>query len=408
MAATIGNLYAGIDTHKDMHVVAVIDHLGKLVETRSWPTNSAGYKNMWEWMGSLGAIAVLGVEGTGSYGAGVTRYLQDHGAVIKEVNRPNRQMRRQRGKTDAVDAEAAARAVLAGYATGDPKTQDGIVESIRLHRLMLVTFRKERTALINTLRNVLLTGPAGLRQQLEPLSSETLFRRCSRLRVVGNMSEPVGAARLTLRTLARHIIELGTQLGEIRARLTDLATQANPELMSAKGVGVDTASTLLVAAGDNPERLRNEASFAAFCGVSPIEASSGKNSRHRLNRGGNRQANNALWRVAMVRLQTDQRTQQYAARKRAEGKTPRHTLRCLKRFIVRDIYRILTDPQPVISTNDLRPARLALRLRMQAAADHFGVALTTISRTERGINANHEFAQQYRAWLDQQTQQNAA
>ena len=164
MAATIGNLYAGIDTHKDMHVVAVIDHLGKLVETRSWPTNSAGYKNMWEWMGSLGAIAVLGVEGTGSYGAGVTRYLQDHGAVIKEVNRPNRQMRRQRGKTDAVDAEAAARAVLAGYATGDPKTQDGIVESIRLHRLMLVTFRKERTALINTLSNVLLTGPAGLRQ----------------------------------------------------------------------------------------------------------------------------------------------------------------------------------------------------------------------------------------------------
>lgn len=288
------------------------------------------------------------------------------------------------------------------------KREDGIVESIRLHRLMLVTFRKERTALINTLRNVLLTGPPGLRQQLEPMSSEALLRHCSRLRVADNLSEPVGAAQLTLRTLARHIIELGTQLGEIRARLTNLATQANPELMSAKGVGVDTASTLLVAAGDNPERLRNEASFAAFCGVSPIEASSGKNSRHRLNRGGNRQANNALWRVAMVRLPTDQRTQQYAARKRAEGKTPRHTLRCLKRFIAPDIYRILTDPQPVISTSDLRPARLTLRLAMQAAADHFGVALATISRTERGINANREFAQQYRTWLDQQTQEIAS
>ena len=293
--------------------------------------------------------------------------------------------------------------MLAGHAAGDPKTQDGIAESIRLYRLMLLTFRKEHTALINTLRNVLLTGPDSLRQQLEAMPSATLFRHCSRLRVGNNVSDPAEATRATLRTLARQINELDTQLKEIRTRLTCLVTEANPELISAKGVGVDSASILLVAAGDNPERLRNEASFAALCGVSPIEASSGKNSRHRLNRGGNRQANNALWRIAMSRVQTDPRTKEYVARKRSEGRTPRHILRCLKRFIAREIYRILTDPHPITSVEDLRPKRVALGMSMQVTANHCGVAQGTISRLERGINVNYDLARHYRTWLDQQS-----
>ena len=403
MAEIIGSLYGGIDTHKDIHVAAVIDHLGRFVQTRSCPTSTAGYEGLWDWMESLGAIAAIGIEGTGSYGAGVTRYLRGRGVVIKEVNRPNRQLRRQRGKNDAVDAEAAARAVLAGHAAGDPKTQDGIAESIRLYRLMLLTFRKEHTALINTLRNVLLTGPDSLRQQLEAMPSATLFRHCSRLRVGNNVSDPAEATRATLRTLARQINELDTQLKEIRTQLTCLVTEANPELISAKGVGVDSASILLVAAGDNPERLRNEASFAALCGVSPIEASSGKNSRHRLNRGGNRQANNALWRIAMSRVQTDPRTKEYVARKRSEGRTPRHILRCLKRFIARELYRILTDPHPITSVEDLRPKRVALGMSMQVTANHCGVAQGTISRLERGINVNYDLARHYRTWLDQQS-----
>lgn len=409
MAGIIGDFYAGIDTHKDIQVGAVIDHLGRLVATRSCGTGTEAYAGLWNWVLSFGSIAVIGVEGTGSYGAGVARYLASQGALVKEVNRPNRQLRRQRGKNDTVDAEAAARAVLAGHAAAEPKSHEGIVESIRLYRLMLTTFRKEHTALVNTLRNVLVSGPDGLRRQLEPLPPAALFKQCSRLRTTSQTPEhPDTAARITLRTLARRLLELDLQLKDIRDRLTALATQANPELMQTKGVGVDSATTLLVAAGDNPGRLRNKASFAAFCGVSPIEASSGKNSRHRLNRGGNRQANNALWRIAMIRLQTDPRTQEYAARRRGEGKTPRHILRSLKRYIAREIYRVLTDPRPVESTDDLRPKRLALGISMQVAADHFHLALTTISRTERGIRANYEFASQYRTWLDQLTLKNAA
>ena len=172
--------------------------------------------------------------------------------------------------------------------------------------------------------------------------------------------------------------------------------------MQARGVGVDAASALLVAVGDNPERLRNEASFASYCVVSPIAASSGKNSRHRLKRGGNRQANNALWRIAMIRLQSGSRTQQYAARRKGQGKTPRHIVRSLKRYIAREIYRILTDPQPAETSDDLRPKRLALGLSMQVAANHFHLALTTITRSERGIRANFEFVDQYRSWLEHQ------
>ena len=395
----VDQVYAGVDTHKDTHVGAVIDRLGRLLDTRSFSTSNAGYEDLRNWMNALGPVAAIGVEGTGSYGAGLMRYLRNHGEVVKEVNRPNRQMRRRHGKNDAVDAEAAARAVLAEEAAGEPKSQDGIIETIRLYRLLLVTFRKERTALVNTLRNVLITGPDDLRQRLEPLAAGALLDHCARLRPQGEVDDPSHAARATLRALGRQIAGLDVQLKDVRHTLTDLATTANPELMAAQGVDVDSASILLVAVGDNQERFHTESSFAAFCGVSPIEASSGENCRHRLNRGGNRQANNALWRIAMIRLQTDPRTKEYAARRKAQGKTPRDIIRCLKRFIAREIYRILTDPQPIPPIDDLRPKRLAQGLTMQVVADHFGLALTTISRTERGIKVNHDFARNYRDWL---------
>src|SRR5665213_2905091 len=393
--------YAGIDTHKDTHVVAVIDSIGRLIATAAFLTTMRGYHELYEWLVHHGRVSVVGIEGTGSYGAGIAALLAGHGLDIVEVNRPDRQLRRRHGKTDTIDAEAAARSALNGHARGAAKSHDGIVESIRLHRVTLTTLRKSRTALINTLRSMLVTAPPKIRDELESLTPVALFARCARLRIDAVPSaDPEHAVKQAMRTLARQIRALDSELGQLRAGLTKLAESANPELMSAHGVGVDSASALLVTAGDNPERMRSESAFASLCGASPIEASSGKTIRHRLNRGGDRQANSALWRIAMIRLNTDPKTQAYAHRRRTEGKTDREILRCLKRHIAREIYRLLTQPRPIIGIHDLRPVRLQLGLPMQAAADHLGVSLTTISRTERGIRPNHEFAAVYRSWLN--------
>ena len=401
--------YGGIDTHKDIHVVAVIDGVGRLIATAAFATTAKGYDQLYGWLVAGGPIESVGIEGTGSYGAGITALLSGHGVVVVEVNRPDRQLRRRHGKTDTIDAEAAARSALNEQASGIAKTHDGIVESIRLHRLALTTLRKSRTAAINTLRSVLITAPAALRDELEPLTAPALFARCSRLRVDSAPSaDPGHAAKQTLRTLARQIAAVDTELDKLRAGLTTLAESANPELMAARGIGVDSASALLITAGDNPERMRSESAFASLCGASPIEASSGRTVRHRLNRGGDRQANSALWRIAMIRLNTDPRTQMYAARRRADGKTEREILRCLKRHIAREIYRLLTDPRAVIGVRDLRPARHHLGLAMQVAADQLGVSLTTISRTERGVRPDHVFAATYRAWLNDRTPATAA
>ncbi|MBT2273595.1 IS110 family transposase [Rhodococcus enclensis] len=210
------------------------------------------------------------------------------------------------------------------------------------------------------------------------------------------------AVRSTLRSLSRQILSQRHEMDRLRSELTDLVRRVNPTLLAAPGVGVDSASTLLVTAGENPERLHSEASFAALYGVSPIEASSGKHTRHRLNRGGDRQANNALWRIAMVRSSSDERTRAYVSRRTAEGKSPREIRRCLKRHIAREIHTLLTNQQAFRGTDDLRPLRHRTGLSMQSCADHFEVSLTTISRTERAIKPNHEFASRYRDWLKRQ------
>lgn len=304
-----GPNYAGIDTHKDTHVVAVIDSIGRLIATAAFLTTTRGYNELLEWLVDNGPVIVVGIEGTGSYGAGIAALLAGHGLDVVEVNRPDRQLRRRHGKTDTIDAEAAARSALNGHARGLAKSHDGIVESIRLHRLTLTTLRKSRTALINTLRSVLVTAPATIRDELEPLTPVALIARCARLRIdAAPSADPEHAVKQAMRTLARHIGALDTELDRLRAGLTTLAESANPELMSARGVEVDSASALLVTAGDNPERMRSESAFASLCGASPIEASSGRTVRHRLNRGGDRQANSALWRIAMIRLNTDPRT----------------------------------------------------------------------------------------------------
>ena len=303
----------GVDTHKDSHVAAVLDEVGRVLGTEVVPATPAGYRRLLHWMRAFGDVVAVGVEGTGSWGAGLSRLLTAEGVAVIEVTRPNRQHRRRHGKSDPADAIGAARAVLAGEATGTPKSQTGTVEAIRLLPIARRSAVKARTQAANQLHAVVDTAPAALRQRLGSVNTKQLvalvarFHRC-------HPNTPHDAAKLTLRILARRWQALDNEIAELDAHLDELTAAAAPSLRAINGVGPQNAAALLAAAGDNPERLRSAASFAALCGTSPIDASSGRQQRHRLNRGGDRQANCALYYIVMSRLRWHQPTKDYMAR----------------------------------------------------------------------------------------------
>ncbi len=301
MPETVRVVTGGVDTHKEVHVAAVIDEQAKIIGTASFPTNLVGYEELFGWMSSFGTVERVGIEGTGSYGAGLTRYLTTQRVEVVEVNRPNRQLRRRRGKSDTVDAEAAARAAQSRDADGVPKSADGSVEGLRALRVARRSAVKARTQAGNQIRDLIVNLPDELRQQLTSLTLARQVELCSTWQG-RSTPEPLGTLRQTLGLLARRHHALGAEVAELDDAIAVLCARTNPALLAGDGIGPDVASALLVAAGDNPERMRSEASFAALCGASPLEASSGKIARHRLNRGGNRDANNALWRIAMVRI----------------------------------------------------------------------------------------------------------
>jgi transposase len=330
----------GVDTHKDTHVAAARDQLGRRLGTTQVPTSSAGYAQLLSWAHALGEVVAWGVEGTGSYGAGLARFLAAHGQRVVEVNRPDRQARRRRGKSDAVDADAAARAVQAGEATGVPKAQDGVVEMLRALRAARQTAVKARTQAINALKGLLVTAPAELREQLGGLPTGRLVGAAAELEV-GTLTTPTAATKLALRGLAQRYQHLDAEIALLTEQLDALTARHAPKLRDLHGVGPDGAAALLIAAGYNPRRLHSEAAFAALCGTSPVEASSGKTRRHRLNRGGDRQANAALHRVVVVRLRWHQPTRDYATRRTTQGKTSKEILRCLKRYVAREVFAVL-------------------------------------------------------------------
>jgi transposase len=398
MAQESTRVIGGVDTHKDVHVAAVVDDRGKLLDAEEFPTTAAGYTKLLTWMQSFGTLDKVGVEGTGAYGAGLARHLATEGIDVVEVNRPNRQMRRRRGKSDSVDAEAAARAALNDEATVVPKSKDSLVESIRVLRVAYTSARNSRTRATLQIRDLVLTGSTQLRAVLGPLTSEARTHACARLRP-GNVTDPAEANKYALRSLARRHQSLTTEMADLAASLDELTALANPALRAAKGVGPDVAAILLVAAGDNPERLSTEAGFAALCGASPVEASSGKVNRHRLNRSGNRQANHALWRIAMTRLVIDPATKAYMVRRTAEGKTRREVIRCLKRYIAREMFQLLTNPNLVPVGMQLRVTRTDAKVTLQTAASALGTTGVTISRLERGLQHNAELARRYEEWL---------
>jgi transposase len=334
------SITGGVDTHLDVHVAAALDERGALLGVESFATTTDGYKLLLGWLSDFGPVELVGVEGTGSYGAGLTRHLQTERIRVVEVDRPNRQRRRRKGKSDPQDAISAAHAAQSGEANGEAKTRDGNVESMRVLRVARSSARKGRTQALNQMRSLISTAPEPIRAELRGLNVFHLLERASTYRP-GAKRDVASLTKFSLRMLARRAITLEEEIAEIDSILKPLVKETAPELVASLGVGTDAASTLLVAAGDNPERLRNEAAFAHLCGASPIDASSGKQHRHRLNRSGDRQANSALWHIVITRMVYDPRTAEYIDRRTKEGLTKKEAVRCLKRYVAREVFSLL-------------------------------------------------------------------
>lgn len=340
------DVVVGVDTHKDEHVAVALDGLGGRLGEFAIAANPDGYGELLAWADQLGTVAVFGVEGTGSYGSGLARFLRRHARKVIEVSRPPRKgERRLSGKSDTIDAEHAAREVLAGKATATPKLAEGIVESIRLIKIARDTAVKAHSQAMITLKATLVTAPDEMRAQLEPLTDFKLVQACAALDVTGDIADPATAMRYTLRVLAGRWIELHEEIKAHSRHLKKLTKTAAPELVAAFGIGPDIAAEMLTTVGDNTDRIRSDAALAKLCGACPIPAGSGKtNGRHRLNRGGNRQANAALYRAIIVRMRWHPPTITYVERRTAEGLSKKEIIRCLKRFLVREIYRLLPEP----------------------------------------------------------------
>jgi transposase len=344
MAKTAGPVTGGVDTHAESHVAAVVDQVGRVLGSEAFPAGADGYAGLLEWMRGHGELAAVGVEGTGSYGSGLARYLAAHGVRVLEVPRPDRQRRRRHGKSDAVDAVSAALAALRGEDCGTPKSADGAAESIRALRVARAGAIKARTQAANQLRDLVTTAPEELRAQLAGLSTRRRVRIATAF-TCSDPADPGEGAKAAMASVARRWQDLDTEVTRLEAELGRLVERvAAPEYLALAGVGPQSAAALIAAAGDNPGRITSEAAFAALCGVSPVDCSSGKHERHRLNHGGDRQANSALWRIAVTRLRYDSRTQDYYARRIAAGKTRKEVIRELKRYLAREAYRKLIRP----------------------------------------------------------------
>ncbi len=389
-------VFGGVDSHADtLHVAVISDNGGRLADAQ-FATTTAGYAAALAFLTAHGNVTAIGVEGTSSYGAGFTRAARTHGHRIIEVNRPDRAERRRIGKSDPIDAYAAARAALSGRADAEPK--DDSVAGIRALHNAARSAVKARTAALNQITHILITAPGTIRAKYgQQLKGTQRTQALARLRPTG---DPVHVAVLTaLKSLARRVTELTTEHEALTRALDEKVTACNPGLRAAYGVGPDTAAQLLVTAGGNPERLRSEASFAALCGAAPVPASSGKTNRHRLSRGGDRAANAALYRIALVRMASDPRTRAYVARQTAAGRTKKEIIRLLKRAVAREMFRCLTTTVTVPDIADLRPLRQSKNITLTAVADHFGVWPAVISTLERGTRRNDTLTNAYRTWL---------
>lgn len=341
-----GHVVIGVDTHKHIHVAAVMDSVGGILATLTITTDTAGFKQLLGWAASFGNVIAFGIEGTGSYGAALTSFVRRHGHKVIEVARPDRRLRRLNGKSDTLDAENAARAVLAGFATAIPKTADGVVEMIRQLKVAHDTAVKDRTGAMITLKAMLVHATEDLRRETAKKTQKMVARHCAALRPRG-LETPEDANRHALRSIAKRWIALNDEIKDLEAQIEQLVLQRAPHLLDEFGIGVDTAAEILIVAGDNPERIHSEAAFAKLAGISPVPTGSGMTSgKHRINHGGHRQLNAAIYRTVIVRMRFHEPTIAYVARRTAEGKSKRDIIRCLKRYVIREVYHLIkTDPK---------------------------------------------------------------
>jgi transposase len=346
----------GVDTHKDLHSAAVVDERDQLVASQSFATTRQGYRQMLAWMRSFGQLERVGVEATGTYGAGLLRHLQAAGVVVLEVTAPDKPDRRRRGKNDDLDAEAAAHAAFAGKRTVTPKSRDGMIEALRVLKACRKTAVAARRVALQMIHNTIVCAPEELRDTLRKMTRMQLIRTLAAWRPdLTDYRTTLSAYQIALKSLARRYLELHDEIADLDDMIGAIVDELAPDLVARNAIGHGSATQLLLTAGDNPERLGSEASFAALCGVSPIPASSGKTTRHRLNRGGDRAANSALHIIAIGRLRTDERTKTYVAKRIADGHSKLEAIRCLKRYIAREVFNLLSSRQRQINQAQFAP-----------------------------------------------------
>lgn len=394
-----GKVVAGVDTHADTHWLCVLDGRGRVALSREFDATAEGCAALADAIGDPAGCAAVGVEGTCSYGAQLADELAARGHRVLEVLRPKRPPRRPgEGKDDARDAERAARDVLAGEGTSVPKLRGGWVEGLRA----LLNARERCVGACVSARNAALAvarcAPEAERRRWEGLSQAEMMRGCAAL--PERDATPVERALLALgRTWEAARAEADALEGAMEAMVA-----ANlPSLAAVPNCGAVSAAKLVVAAGENPGRLRSEGAFAMLCGAAPVPASSGKTDRFRLNRGGDRRANNALHMIVAGRMRSDPRTAEYVERRRAEGKSTREIMRCLKRYVAREVYRALTRPGDAPAPPDpaaLRAARLSAGLSQRQVAEALGLSQSSVSGAERGVWSNRLAAARYAKWVE--------
>jgi transposase len=337
----VRTVVGGVDTHADVHVAAAVDGNGGVLGIEAFPADTAGYWDLLRWLVDFGDVSLVGVEGTGSYGVGLARFLHEEGIAVVEVDRPNRQTRRKVGKSDPTDAVAAARAALSGAAAVVPKTRNGPMEQMRVLLVARRSARSQRIQTLNQLRQLVFCAPEPIRVRFKDRYQKGLVSEAAKMRPRKGSDPVVFTTNTVVRDLARRIQGLTVEMRTIDQVLVELIVATAPSLLELYGVGPDTAASLLVTAGDNPTRLHSERSWAHLCGVTPIPASSGKTIRYRLNRGGDRNANAALHRIVLTRMSSHDETRAYVTRRRTEGLNTAEIMRCLKRYVARQVFKHL-------------------------------------------------------------------
>jgi len=398
IASEPARLIAGVDTHTDTHTLAILSATGGIVHTATFSADQRGYDELIATLRDAGNVALVGVEGTNSYGAGLARALTAAGYAVKEVLRPTRRVRRMHGKSDAIDAVEAARSLIANHGVSEAKDSTTPAESLRCllaARTQLIT---TATRLINCISSLLVTAPESVRGRYRGHTTPALIKRLATSRPNEQLDDPHIAVMHALQHLARAYQDAKERADDLEQGLRSILCDHYPQVLAIYGAGPVVAAQLIITASGNPRRIRNEAAFASLCGVAPIPASSGRTNRHRLNRGGDRRGNSALHRIALIRLKHDSRTQEYATRKTAEGKSKKEILRCLKRAIAREAYRALTNPgQP--PTDNLKALRQAKQITQSQAAQALGTYPSRISEIERNCRPLPQLTARYQHWL---------